>query len=195
MVAAKDNASKFTPEEYFAWEERQLYRHEYINGEVYAMSGGTINHSEIAGNFLFILKGHLEDSGCKTLNSDARVNILETTDYTYPDVSVTCDERDKNTTQYITYPCLIVEVLSDSTEGYDRGNKFFRYRLNPCLQDYVLVSSQEIAIDLYRKNDAGEWTIINYRAGDIVKLESINLSFPIERVYRGIVFESASTPT
>ncbi len=92
MVAAKDNAPNFTPEEYFAWEERQLYRHEYINGEVYAMSGGTINHSEIAGNFLFILKGHLEDSSCKTLNSDARVNILGTTDYTYPDVSVTCDD-------------------------------------------------------------------------------------------------------
>jgi Uma2 family endonuclease len=195
MVAAKDNTPKFTPEEYFAWEERQLYRHEYINGEVYAMSGGTINHSEIAGNFLFILKGHLEDSGCKTLNSDARVNILETTDYTYPDVSVTCDERDKTTNQYITYPCLIVEVLSDSTEGYDRGKKFVQYRRNPCLQDYVLVSSQEIAIDLYRKNDAGEWTIVNYRAGDIVELGSINLSFPIERVYRGIVFESESTPT
>jgi Uma2 family endonuclease len=188
MVAVKDNSPLFTPAEYFAWEEQQLCRHEYIGGEVYAMSGGTIDHSEIAGNFLFLLKGHLQDSGCKTLNSDARVNILETTDYTYPDVSVTCDERDKTTTQYITYPCLIVEVLSDSTEAYDRGNKFYMYRRNPQLQDYVLVSSTEIAIDLYRKNDAGEWTIINYRAGDIVELKSIKLSFPIKQVYRENVF-------
>jgi Uma2 family endonuclease len=192
MVAIKDRLPKFTPEEYFAWEEGQICRHEYIDGEVYAMSGGTINHSEIAGNFLFLLKGHLEDSACKTLNSDARVNILATTDYTYPDISVTCDERDKTTTQYITYPCLIVEVLSDSTEAYDRGNKFFMYRRNPSLRDYVLVSSKEIAIDLYRKNDAGEWTIINYRAGDIIELTSIDLSFPIERVYRGIIFDPES---
>jgi Uma2 family endonuclease len=192
MVAVKDNSPRFTPAEYFAWEEQQLCRHEYIGGEVYAMSGGTINHSEIAGNFLFLLKGHLQYSGCKTLNSDARVNLLETTDYTYPDLSVTCDERDKTTTQYITYPCLIVEVLSDTTEAYDRGNKFFMYRRNPQLQDYVLVSSKEIAIDLYRKNDAGEWTIINYRAGDVVELKSINLSFSIEQVYREIIFTSES---
>jgi Uma2 family endonuclease len=192
MVAAKDNVPPFTPEEYLAWEEQQLYRHEYINGEVYAMSGGTINHSEIASKFNRLLGNHLDDSGCRVLNSDARVNILETNDYTYPDVSVTCDERDRRTTQYITYPCLIVEVLSDSTEAYDRGNKFVRYRRNPCLRDYVLVSSKEIAIDLYRQNDAGEWTIINYRAGDIVELNSINLSFPIEQIYRGIIFEEES---
>jgi Uma2 family endonuclease len=188
MVAIKDNSPRFTPAEYFAWEEQQLCRHEYIGGEVYAMSGGSRNHSRISVQFIFLLEGHLQGNSCETGNSDLRVNILETTDYTYPDVSVTCDDRDKITTQYITYPCLIVEVLSDSTEAYDRGNKFFMYRRNPHLQDYVLVSSKEIAIDLYRKNDAGEWIIVNYRAGDIVELKSINLSFPIEQVYREIVF-------
>jgi Uma2 family endonuclease len=83
-------------------------------------------------------------------------------------------------------------VLSDSTEAYDRGKKFFRYRQNPQLQDYVLVSSQEIAIDLYRKNNAGHWEIINYRLGDTVELQSVNLSFPIEQVYRGIDFSEVS---
>jgi Uma2 family endonuclease len=188
MIALKEHFPKFTPEEYFAWEEQQLERHEYIDGEVYAMSGGTINHSEIASRFNRLLGNHLEDSGCRTLNSDARIAILETTDYSYPDASVTCDERDKTTTQYITYPCLIVEVLSDSTEAYDRGEKSYRYRRNPVLQDYLLVSAKSISIDLYRKNDAGEWVIVNYRAGDLVELKSINLSFPIEQVYRGIVF-------
>jgi Uma2 family endonuclease len=197
MVAVKDRTPRFTPAEYFAWEEQQLERHEYIDGQVYAMSGGTVNHSEIAAKFNRLLGNHLDDSSCRTLNSDARINILETDDYSYPDGSVTCDERDKSNTQYIVYPCLIVEVLSDSTEAYDRGEKFYRYRRNPILQDYVLVSAKSIAIDIYHKNDAGEWVIINYRAGDIIELKSINLSFSlakplgtrIEQVYRGIVFE------
>jgi Uma2 family endonuclease len=190
MFAIKTNSPKLTPEEYFEWEEQQLERHEYINGEVYAMSGGTVNHGRIAIKITSMLDSHVEDSGCTTGNSDVRINILETTDYSYPDASVTCDERDKTTAQYITYPCLIVEVLSDSTEAYDRGEKSYRYRRNPVLQDYLLVSAKSIAIDLYRKNDAGEWVIVNYRAGDLVELKSINLSFPIERVYRGIVFEA-----
>lgn len=190
MVAIKEHFPRLTPEEYFAWEEQQLKRHEYIDGEVYAMSGGSVNHSEIASKFNRLLGNHLEDSGCKTLNSDARIAILEVDEYSYPDGSVTCDERDKTTTQYITYPCLIVEVLSDSTEAYDRGEKFYRYRHNPVLQDYLLVSAKSIAIDLYHKNDAGDWMILNYRAGDIIELKSINLSFPIEQVYRGIIFST-----
>jgi Uma2 family endonuclease len=189
MVAVKDNYLRFTPEEYFAWEEQQLERHEYINGEVYAMSGGTVNHGRIAVKITSMLDNHLDDSGCITGNSDIRINILESDDYSYPDASVTCNKSDMTITQYIAYPCLIVEVLSDSTEAYDRGEKFYRYRRNPVLQDYVLVSAKSIAIDLYRKNDAGEWIIVNYRAGDVVELRSIKLSFPIEQVYRGIVFE------
>jgi Uma2 family endonuclease len=192
MIAVKENSPRFTPEEYFAWEEKQLERHEYIDGEVYAMSGGTVNHSQIAVNFLSLLKNHLSGSGCKTLNSDCRVKMVEADNYTYPDVSVTCDERDKTTTQYITYPCLIVEVLSDSTEAYDRGGKFRMYRRNPILQDYVLVSAEKIEIDLYRKTESGSWEIINYQAGDAIELKSVNLSFPIERVYEDVVFTPKS---
>jgi Uma2 family endonuclease len=187
MIAVKENFPRFTPEEYFAWEEKQLEKHEYIDGEVYAMSGGSKNHSLISVRFITLFSNHLEGGGCETGNSDLKVNIVATDNYTYPDVSVTCDERDKTTTQYITYPCLIVEVLSDSTESYDRGGKFRLYRNNPILQDYLLVSSVSIEMDLYHKNDAGEWVIINYQEGDTVELKSINLSFPIEQVYRGLV--------
>ena len=188
MVAIKDNSPRFTPEEYFAWEEQQLERHEYIGGEVYAMTGGSVNHSQIAVNLISFLNNHLRGSGCKTLNSDCRVNIAESNDYTYPDVSVTCDERDKTTTQYIAYPCLLIEVLSKSTEAYDRGGKFRMYRQNPILQDYVLVSSEKIEIDLYRKTESGSWEIINYQAGDIIELKSVNLTFPIEQIYEDITF-------
>jgi Uma2 family endonuclease len=189
MVAAGDNFPRFTPEEYFAWEEQQLERHEYIDGEVYAMSGGTINHGDIAGNFLSLLKTQMRGSGCKTLNSDCRVNIFGMNKYVYPDISVTCDDQDKTTIQYITYPCVIVEVLSSGTEAYDRGNKFKMYRRNPSLQEYVLVSTDTIEIELFRKNDGDNWRIINYQVGDIVELKSINLTFPIEQIYEEIVFE------
>jgi Uma2 family endonuclease len=192
MIAAKENSPLLTPDEYFAWEAQQLEKHEYIDGEVYAMSGGSKNHSLISVRFITLFANHLEGSGCETGNSDLRVNIAETDNYTYPDVTVTCDDRDKTTTQYITYPCLIVEVLSDSTEAYDRGGKFRLYRNNPVLQDYLLVSSTRIEIDLYHKNDAGEWVIINYQEGDTIELKSINLSFSIEQVYRGLVLTPES---
>ena len=189
MIAVKDKFPKLTPEEYFVWEEQQLLRHEYLNGEIYAMSGGTQNHGRIASNIIFIVKGHLRGGGCQVGNSDCRVNIVETKDYVYPDVSVTCDERDRTAIQAIQYPCLIVEVLSPSTASYDRGDKFRLYRRNPSLQDYVLVDAEKIAIDLYRKNERGNWEIFNYQSGDNIELRSIDLSFPIESVYEDIVFE------
>ena len=186
MIAAKENFPQLTPAEYFTWEEKQLEKHEYIDGQVYAMSGGSVNHSRIAVRLTTLFSNHLENSSCETGNSDLRINIAGTKNYIYPDASVTCDDRDKTTTQYVTYPCLIVEILSPSTEAYDRGGKFRMYRNNPVLQDYLLVSSTSIEMDLYHKNDAGEWIIINYKEGDTIELKSINLSFPIEQVYRGL---------
>ncbi len=191
MIVAKDkdNIPQLTHEEYFAWEEQQLEKHEYINGKVYAMGGGSVNHGRIAIRFTAMFDVHLANSGCITGNSDIKVNIVETNNYTYPDASVTCDERDKNTPNYFTYPCLIVEVLSSSTEAYDRGGKFRMYRNNPALQDYLLVSSTSIEMDLYHKNEAGDWLIITYKKGDTIELKSINLNFPIEQVYRGLTLE------
>lgn len=186
MVAAKENFPLLTPEEYFAWEETQLEKHEYIDGRVYAMSGGSKNHSLISVRFITLFANHLEGSSCETGNSDLKINIAQTNKYTYPDVSVTCDERDKTTTQYVTYPCLIVEVLSDSTEAYDRGDKFRMYQNNPVLQDYLLVNATRIEMDLYHKNENGDWLIFTYQKGDTITLKSINLSFPIEQVYRGL---------
>lgn len=184
MIAGQENFPTMTPEEYFAWEEKQLEKHEMIDGQVYAMSGGSVNHGRIAIRLTAMLDNHLENSGCITGNSDVKINIVETSNYTYPDASVTCDDRDKITPQHITYPCLIVEVLSPSTETYDRSSKFRLYRKNPNLQDYLLVSSTAIEMDLYHKNAAGDWLIINYQAGDTIELKSVNLSFPIDPIYR-----------
>ncbi|MDH6061288.1 Uma2 family endonuclease [Chrysosporum bergii ANA360D] len=194
MIAAKENTPHLTPEEYFAWEEQQLEKHELINGKVYplgiyAMTGGSKNHSLLAARLITLFSNHLEGTNCETATSDLRVNIVGTNNYIYPDVSVTCDERDKTTSQYITYPCLIVEVLSKNTEAYDRGGKFRMYQNNPALIDYLLVSSISMEIDLYHKNEAGDWLIINYKPGDTIQLKSINLNFPFEQIYRGLNLE------
>jgi Uma2 family endonuclease len=189
MIAAREHFPKFTPEEYFEWEEHQEIRHEYFDGEVYAMTGGTLNHSEIAINFGALLRANLRGGKCRLLNGDARINIYNSNKYVYPDLSVTCDQRDRTNTKFVSHPCLIVEVLSPSTEAYDRGDKFAMYRLSPSLQDYVLVSANKIAIDIYNKDERGKWDIINYRSGDVVELASINLTFPIEQIYEDIIFD------
>jgi len=192
MVTAQDNFLQLTPEQYFAWEEKQIEKYEYIDGQVYAMGGGSKNHSLIAVRLTTLFANHLAESDCEIGNSDLKINIAGTNNYTYPDIAVTCDERDRTTTQYITYPCLIVEVLSKSTEAYDRGGKFRLYRNNPVLQDYLLVSSTQMEIDLYHKKETGEWIIVNYQEGDTIELKSINLSFAIAQVYRRLVLTPES---
>jgi Uma2 family endonuclease len=114
--------------------------------------------------------------------------VQKSTKFIYPDLSVTCDDQDENASNFISHPCLIVEVLSPSTEGYDRGEKFYLYERSNSLKDYVLVNTNKIEINLYKKDDLGKWQIIKYVAGELVELESINLSFPIEEVFRGIKF-------
>ncbi|AXY67437.1 Uma2 family endonuclease [Thermosynechococcus sichuanensis E542] len=123
----------------------------------------------------------LGQGGCQL-----RVNILHTTNFTYPDLSVTCDDRDRQSPFFITYPCLIVEVLSPATEAYDRGKKFDLYRRNPNLVDDVLASSEEMAIDIYQKNEVGDWLLRCYRAGDRVELRSIDLRVSIEQFYEDV---------
>lgn len=188
MIASKEQLPRISPEDYFAWEEQQDIKHEYFDGEVFAMSGGTQNHGRISGKIFAIIDDHLDGDGCFALNADVRVKLQESEKYTYPDVSVTCDDRDRETPQFVTHPCLIIEVLSPSTEAYDRGDKFELYRKSPSLEEYALVSADKIAIDLHRKNNHNRWELICFRAGDTVELQSINFTFPIERIYRDIKF-------
>lgn len=121
MITVKEKFPQLTSEEYFAWEEQQLEKHEYFDGEIFAMSGGSKNHSLIAVGLTSLFFNHLRGSGCETGNSDLKIKAVDSHKYTYPDVVVTCDERDKGNSQSITYPCLVVEVLSKGTEAYDRG--------------------------------------------------------------------------
>ena len=135
MIAANDNLPRLTSDQYLVWEENQPGKYEYIDGEVYTIGGGSVNHGRISIRLTSLFESHLEGGNYITGNSDIKVKSVASQNYTYPDASVTCDDRDRQTPQYITYPCLIVEVLSESTEAYDRGGKFRLYRQNPVLQD------------------------------------------------------------
>ncbi|MBD2356267.1 Uma2 family endonuclease [Tolypothrix sp. FACHB-123] len=176
-----------TPQEYLEWEVRQEIKYEYIDGEVFAMTGGTLPHNDIALNLASALKSHLRGSSCIPFMTAAKVAVSENT-FHYPDVVVSCDERDKQAIQFLQYPCLIVEFLSPSTEAYDRGAKFTRYRRIETLQEYVLIDAEKIGVDCFRLNDRGLWELHPYEAGDEVQLTSVDFRFPIALLYENVQF-------
>ncbi|NJL55248.1 Uma2 family endonuclease, partial [bacterium] len=135
MIASADR-HPLTPAEYLGWEAHQSVRHEYVAGHAYATTRGTIPHSAITVNLLTLLRTHVRGSSCHVLGTDAKVRITESGPFFYPDVLVTCDERDKQVLQFVQFPCLVIEVLLPSTEAYDRGAKFAHYRNLESLQEF-----------------------------------------------------------
>lgn len=188
MIATPQPPQKMTVEEYLEWEARQEIRHEYINGEVFAMTGGSIPHNDIAFNLYRSLYPHLRPRGCRVNVSDVKLQLSSTSAYFYPDVIVSCDPQDLNSRKFIQHPKLIVEVLSPSTEAKDRSDKFTHYRTIPSLQEYLLIDSEKIAVDCYRRGEGKMWLYYPYTAGDIITLDSIEFEFPIESLYEGVVF-------
>ncbi|MBJ7901203.1 MAG: Uma2 family endonuclease [Cyanobacteria bacterium RI_101] len=194
MMSAAQPFPILTSAEYFAWEEKQSQKHEYIDGQIYAMSGGSVNHGRIGIRLTTLLETRLQDGACLPGNSDVKIRIPNSQNYTYPDASVTCDPRDRETPDYFSYPCLIIEVLSPSTEAYDRGGKFRLYRQNPALKDYLLVSSTSIEADLYSQDDLGQWRLLSYQSGDIITLPSLNLRFSLDDLYQGLTLANRHDP-
>ena len=164
-------------------------RYEFIDGVVTMLAGGTADHSRICVNVVSQLHNTLRGKPCQVFNSDLRVSI-STTRYVYPDISVSCDPRDQEQgdSDIIHYPRVVIEVLSSSTEAYDRGRKFGYYRACPTLQEYVLVDSQRQAIDLYRRQTENLWTFHPFGPDDEVELKSINVHFPLASVYEDVTF-------
>jgi Uma2 family endonuclease len=189
MMADREDFPEFTPIEYLEWEAQQELHHEFVDGKVYPMTSESVNHTEIAANFCTMLQNHLQSTVCRVFNSDVKVQTLESNSFCYPDISVTCDVHDRSANNFITHPCLIIEVLSPSTEVYDRGDKFALYRQSTSLQEYVLVSPNVMQLDVNQRNDLGRWEFRSYAAGDMIELKSVSFSFEIDRVYEDIVFE------
>ena len=187
-MVANPERQYMTPQEYLEWEERQDIKYEYVNGEVYAMTGGTLPHTTIALNLASALKSHLRGSSCRVNMADAKVGVSEKGSFHYPDVMVSCDERDRQAIKFLLYPCLIVEVLSPSTEGYNRGSKFYQYRRIQTLKEYVLIDAEKISVECFRLNEKGIWELHPYEEGDEVNLTSVDFHFPISLVYEDIQF-------
>jgi Uma2 family endonuclease len=187
MVANPDK-KYMIPQEYLEWEECQEIKYEYVNGEVFAMTGGTIPHNDIAINLTTALKNYLRGSRCRVNMADVKVCVSEEGSFYYPDVVVTCDDRARQAIQFIQYPCLIVEVLSPSTEAYDRGGKFTHYRRIQTLREYVLIDAEKISVECFWLNDRGFWELHPYEQGNEVHLTSVDFRFPISLVYENVQF-------
>lgn len=174
-------------EEYFDLDRKSSEtRYEYIDGYVRMLAGGTPDHAKIAANVIGVLYGVLEGSSCSVYTSDVRVCLAETR-YVYPDVSVSCDARDQEQEEMIQYPCLIVEVLSPSTEAYDRGRKLAFYRQCPSIREYMLVDSERQTVEVFRREKNTFWTYHAFGPGDDVELASLGVRFPLVKLYRNVV--------
>jgi Uma2 family endonuclease len=168
--------TKQTAAEYLAWEPMQKERHIYVRGEIFAMPGGTFEHSYIAGNLFIALKSHLKGTPCKVGINDMRVAVEKADCYFYPDVFVTCAKRDtENPKLTEVYEAkLIAEVLSANTASYDRGTKFADYRQLGSLEEYVLIDPDARTVEVFRKNASNIWELHpSDAASPAVSLQSV----------------------
>lgn len=180
------HSNYISPTDYLAFEENNPIKHEYRWGSIYAMAGASNNHVLISVNLSTLLRNHLRGKGCRTYVSDTKVHIESLNTYYYPDVVVSCDEKDRAFSNFIRYPCLIIEVLSDSTEAFDRGDKFADYRQLESLQEYVTVSQTRKRVESFRKNSEGYWVLYSYADGDTVSLGTLGFQCTIADIYEDV---------
>ncbi|MBD1931388.1 MULTISPECIES: Uma2 family endonuclease [Cyanophyceae] len=190
-MIANPSYNHISPEEYLEAEEVSPIKHEYRNGQVYAMAGASNIHVIIAGNLFAMLRNHVRGSGCQTYIADTKAHIESIDTYYYPDVMVSCDRRDREFNNFLRYPCLIVEVLSSTTEAFDRGDKFSDYRQMESLQEYVLISQTRMRVECFRRNAEGLWVLYPYDEGAEVHLASVDFRCAIADIYEDVTFPSS----
>ena len=171
-------------------------KHEFLDGEIYLMSGASRNHNLVMANTLASLHGQLREHPCNVYPSDMRVKISDFGQYTYPDISVTCDPEhvEDNQQDTLLNPIVIIEVLSPSTESYDRGKKFQHYRALDSLQEYVLIAQDQARIERYLRQPSGEWLLADAVGLEaVIELSSIECTLALADVYSKINFEPDET--
>ena len=186
MIATLEPVSlRLTPEEYFDWEETQEEKHEYIHGEVFIVSGGTRTHDVIAGNAYVALHAAFRGTDCTVFSSDLRVQVEPGGRYTYPDVSAACGALEFTSPKEtaLVNPALVVEVLSDRTETYDRGGKLDAYRTVPSIREIALVRQDRHAVQVWRR-DGGRWTVEDLAEGTLT-LASVRAEITLDELYAG----------
>lgn len=179
---------KFTAEEYLQMERASERKHEYFQGEIFAMSGASYRHNIIFRNLYRELAYALKDRPCQPYGSDLRVHIPENTLYTYPDISIFCPDisMDEPEDDNFIQPSVLIEILSPSTRNYDRGTKFKLYRDIPSLQEYVLVDSEAVSVEVFRLNEGGHWQLDEYKKGDeLLQIHTVGFALSLHELYKG----------
>lgn len=187
MTAAADRA--MSPETYLAFEREATGKHEYWHGEVFAMAGASRRHNLLVANLVRLLGNALLERPCEVYPSDMRVGRATGEVFTYPDVTVVCGEPTFADEGHDTLldPLVIVEVLSDSTEAYDRGKKFEHYRGIASVQHYLLVAQDHALVELYTRQADGTWSLADCRQGDTVGLSAVGCELAVTEIYRKVL--------
>ncbi len=187
MTTANLKQTYMSPKEYLAWEEKQLERHEYLEGIIRAMSGASITHNQIVANLTRFTGNLLESTPCRSYTSTQRVQSAKSSQYFYPDIVVTCGTPQVGQGDSILNPAALFEVLSPSTERYDRIEKFRRYQAIESLQEYFLVSQDAAIVEAFRRNPNGGWTIEIYVGlGVEIPIESTGIALSMRDIYNGL---------
>lgn len=175
-----------TADEYLAWETGQTIKHEFVDGEAFAMAGAEDRHVTTSINLSSALRQHLRGSPCRVYASDMKLHVDRVDAYFYPDLMVTCSAADHASAHTRREPLLVVEVLSPSTAACDRGDKFAAYRQLPALQEYALIDFDTRRSDVYRKGADGLWVLHPFDRGDAVRLASLDFSISADRLFEDV---------
>ena len=176
----------FSRADYLAWEHEQAERHEYVDGEVFAMTGVRDRHNVISLNLATAIRAHLKGTPCKTYMAEVKLEVALADSVFYPDVFVTCEAPSDPLIKRDA--ALIIEVLSPSTEAYDRGRKFAAYRMLGGLKEYILVTTDEPHIEVFTRANDGAWLLREYRPGDFLTLSSVDLTCSVDDIYDDVDF-------
>ena len=190
--AAAYEKKYFSQEEYLSLEREATEKHEYFEGEIFAMSGAGRPHNRIFVNIIARLHFKLENSSCFPYGSDMRLHIPENTLYTYPDISVYCEEPQESELDNTSFilPTVIIEILSPSTKNYDRGDKFKLYRSIPSLKEYIMIDSESISVEAFFLNKKGNWELNEFsNVRDDLKFNALDISVPLAEIYKGVESE------
>ena len=195
MSHAEVLVPKMTLDEFLAWEETQEERHEYLDGVIRAMSGGSLDHNQIVANITKVTGVQLENTPCRSLTSSQRVQSESFRSYFYPDLLIVCEEPKLGRGDSILNPLVIFEVLSPSTEKYDRYEKFRRYQTIKTLQEYFLIRQDTAIVEAYRRMKSKTWTTTAYNVyvglDTVLTVESAGISFPLRAIYDRVTLEDA----
>lgn len=185
-MALPQPAARFTRRDFLAWEPEQPTKHEFVAGEVFAQAGARQAHVVVAGNCFAALRQRLRGTPCRAYIADMQLEVERADAVYYPDVMVSCDPQDLAAERVLHHPRVIVEVLSDSTAAYDRGQKFAAYRLLDSLQEYVLIDPERRSVEIFRRLPSNDWLLATHDSARALVLAALELEIGLDEVFEDL---------